>query len=162
MINTLDASTINLFGIDRESPYEARRKAGNQFSRAFARGLRHSLWNKLRGHNNQLQTLHQAALDAKRVPPASNGIISISLDKIVGSIGRSNEFDVDFYPRQTYTRDRWISVAAARNRGIALPPIELIQRGDEYFVSDGNHRVSVAKASGQKEIEAQVMYKLVS
>ena len=37
-----------------------------------------------------------------------------------------------------------------------VPPIEVFQIGSVYFVSDGNHRVSVARASGFKEIEAYV------
>ena len=37
-----------------------------------------------------------------------------------------------------------------------VPPIEVFQMGSVYFVSDGNHRVSVARASGFKEIEAYV------
>jgi len=37
-----------------------------------------------------------------------------------------------------------------------LPPVELIRVGDEYYVRDGNHRVSVARAFGQPYIEALV------
>ena len=37
-----------------------------------------------------------------------------------------------------------------------VPPIEVFQVGSVYFVSDGNHRVSVARGSGFKEIEAYV------
>jgi hypothetical protein len=37
-----------------------------------------------------------------------------------------------------------------------VPPIEVFQVGSVYFVSDGNHRVSVARASGFTEIEAYV------
>jgi hypothetical protein len=37
-----------------------------------------------------------------------------------------------------------------------LPPVELYKLGDAYFVKDGNHRVSVARAHGQAFIEAYV------
>ena len=37
-----------------------------------------------------------------------------------------------------------------------LPPIEVYKVGDVYFVADGNHRVSVARANGFKDIEAYV------
>ena len=37
-----------------------------------------------------------------------------------------------------------------------LPPIEVYQIGGAYFVRDGNHRVSVARANGLKDIEAYV------
>jgi hypothetical protein len=37
-----------------------------------------------------------------------------------------------------------------------LPPVELIQVGDVFFVRDGHHRVSVARAMGQEYAEAEV------
>jgi hypothetical protein len=51
---------------------------------------------------------------------------------------------------------RWLSVARALEKGVALPPVELIQLGDRYFVRDGHHRISVARAMRQDEIEATV------
>jgi hypothetical protein len=48
-------------------------------------------------------------------------------------------------------------VAAARRRGKSLPPVDLIQVGDAYFVRDGHHRISVARALGQQDIEAKVI-----
>jgi hypothetical protein len=47
-------------------------------------------------------------------------------------------------------------VAAARRRGEALPPIDVYRIGDLHFVQDGHHRVSVARALGEKTIEARV------
>ena len=40
--------------------------------------------------------------------------------------------------------------------GDIAPPVELIQVGDLYFVRDGHHRISVARAMGQEAIEAKV------
>jgi hypothetical protein len=37
-----------------------------------------------------------------------------------------------------------------------MPPVELIRVGDVYFVRDGHHRVSVARALGQAYIDAEV------
>ena len=37
-----------------------------------------------------------------------------------------------------------------------MPPIEVYQVGEAYFVADGNHRVSVAIQKGEKMIEASV------
>jgi hypothetical protein len=42
------------------------------------------------------------------------------------------------------------------NDGRGVPPIEVFKVGGAYFVSDGNHRVSVARASGLTDIEAYV------
>ena len=39
---------------------------------------------------------------------------------------------------------------------MTLPPVELIQLEDRYFVRDGHHRVSVARAMRQELIDASV------
>jgi hypothetical protein len=44
----------------------------------------------------------------------------------------------------------------AMYEGLALPPIDVILVGEQYFVRDGHHRVSVARSLGQVEIEANV------
>jgi hypothetical protein len=41
--------------------------------------------------------------------------------------------------------------------GMSMPPVELVQVKDAYFVRDGHHRISVARAMGQRDIEAEVM-----
>ena len=160
MVNSLDIAALNQFGIDRESPLEARRKAGFLFSRARNRGAWRSFWQKLRGNENKLRDLTHFAKDTKRQPAQQAGVVNISLAKIVGSEGRTNDFDSAFNPIKSHNRDRWIGIAAARRKGTILPPVELIQVGDAYYVRDGNHRVSVAKAAGQVEIEAQILYVL--
>ena len=51
---------------------------------------------------------------------------------------------------------RWLGVARAALRGEHLPPVDLIRAGDVYYVRDGHHRISVARALGQREIDARV------
>jgi hypothetical protein len=80
----------------------------------------------------------------------------VPMDQIQGSEGREHDFDLDFNPLQSHNMDRWVNVAVARQLGISLPPVELVQVGQIYFVRDGHHRISVAKALGQREIEAEV------
>lgn len=82
----------------------------------------------------------------------------VVLNQIRGSAneGRCRDFDADFRPLQSHTETRWLNVAIARLRGVKLPPVALIQVGEVYFVQDGHHRVSVAKALGQREIDAVV------
>jgi ParB-like chromosome segregation protein Spo0J len=41
-------------------------------------------------------------------------------------------------------------------RGVTLPPVELIQVGDTYFVVDGHHRISAARALKVDHIDATV------
>jgi hypothetical protein len=45
----------------------------------------------------------------------------------------------------------------AHLQDITLPPISLYEVGGLYFVRDGNHRVSVAKAQGVENIDADVV-----
>jgi hypothetical protein len=83
-------------------------------------------------------------------------IQTVPISQIRGSEGRSRDFDRNFNPLQSHTKDRWLSIAGALQRGRVLPPVELIQVRDVYFVRDGHHRISVARALGQLDIEAKV------
>jgi hypothetical protein len=81
----------------------------------------------------------------------------IPLDSIVGTVDRRRgDFDRSFRPSPN-TRGRWERIAEARKRGEAMPPIDVFQIGDLYFVQDGHHRVSVARAMGDKDINANVV-----
>lgn len=84
------------------------------------------------------------------------GSRTVALNAIVGSEGRTTDFDSAFRPRQHHTRERWLGIAAAMELGVVLPPVELIQISNAYFVRDGHHRISVARALGQRDIDALV------
>ena len=81
----------------------------------------------------------------------------IDLDSIVGTVDRRRgDFDRSFRPSPN-TRGRWERIAEARKRGEAMPPIDVFRIGDLHFVQDGHHRVSVARALGDKDINANVI-----
>lgn len=80
----------------------------------------------------------------------------IPLSHIVGSVGRYRDFDRAFLPLEGANQERWTGLDVALNELRNILPIEVYQIGDVYFVRDGNHRVSVAKANGLTHIEAQV------
>jgi len=84
------------------------------------------------------------------------GVRSVAIDQIRGSEGRCDDFDADFRPLKTHNKSRWVGLAAAWQRGVVMPPVELIQVGDVYFVRDGHHRISVARAFGQEQIDAEL------
>ncbi|MFY0407250.1 chromosome partitioning protein ParB [Solicola sp. PLA-1-18] len=86
----------------------------------------------------------------------NRGFQVIDIDKIVGSVDKMREFDHRFRPTSGRHRQRWERLALAARRGEAFPPIEVYQVGSSYFVRDGHHRVSVARAMGLNSIEAQV------
>jgi len=80
----------------------------------------------------------------------------IPLDAIVGSVDKVRDFDRRFRPTSARSRQRWERLARASRTGEEIPPIDVYQVGDYYFVSDGHHRVSVARSMGLDVIEARV------
>jgi nucleotide-binding universal stress UspA family protein len=80
----------------------------------------------------------------------------IPIKAIIGSVNRYQDFSRDFLPRRNINEERWANIEAANQSLIGLPPIEAYQIDEAYFVSDGNHRVSVASQLGSTEIQAYV------
>jgi hypothetical protein len=84
------------------------------------------------------------------------GVRTVPLDAIVGTTDREGDFDRRFRPRSYRARRRWERVAEAMRRGQELPPIVVFQISQLYFVADGHHRVSVARALRWGSISADV------
>ena len=80
----------------------------------------------------------------------------VPLDAIVGTVDRGRDFDRSFRPTTGRVRSRWEHIAAAMRRGEAMPPVDLVRIGQIYFVRDGHHRISVARALGRTDIDADV------
>jgi len=92
----------------------------------------------------------------------SLGLQTIRLDSVVGTVDSQRDFDRRFRPTSGRVRERWERLALAQRRGESIPPIDVYQVGDLYFVKDGHHRVSVALATGQTTIDAYVTEVLTS
>jgi hypothetical protein len=158
MFNSLEFANVSHYGLGQEGQASRFKE-----SAIYERTLRAGKWRAFLG---QLTCRHNALRDlahvqgAARQAPRSSGVVNVQLSRIVGSEGRVHDFDGAFRPLSDNTRDRWISIAAATRNRVCLPPVELIQVGDEYFVRDGHHRISVARAMGQVEIESRIIYKL--
>lgn len=86
----------------------------------------------------------------------SRGRRVVDLEQIVGSVGRPWDFDGAFMPLRASAAEKWKRVDLAFHRGVDLPPVILYRLGDEYFVLDGNYRVSVARYHGLPAVEAEV------
>jgi hypothetical protein len=99
------------------------------------------------------QTLQAAAPASRR----RRGVEAIALDSIVGTAERAKvrTFDRRFRPPSS-SRHRWERLWMVGRRGAPLPPISVFRVGDEHFVDDGHHRVSVARALGMFAIDAEV------
>lgn len=159
MFNSVELNGVAQYGFAGDSTLKLRRDAAVLFSRAMSRSTARRLGRLLTGRRSSLRSLADLSGNPRR-RQAPRGVVNVPLDKIVGSEGRNQDFDDAFNPRRDFLRDRWIGIAVARRRGVNLPPVDLIQVGDEYYVQDGNHRVSVAKAAGQAQIEARIVYAL--
>ena len=80
----------------------------------------------------------------------------IPLDAIVGSVDKVRDFDRRFRPTSGRSRQRWERLSRASRTGEVIPPIDVYQVGDYYFVRDGHHRVSIARSLRLEVIEAHV------
>lgn len=84
----------------------------------------------------------------------------IPISQIVGSAGpsaKAADFDPSFLPIDRRLRDRWTRIYREMVEGGELPPIDVYQVGDSYYVIDGHHRVSVARTLGRQTISARVI-----
>jgi len=126
------------------------------YARALERGRRGQLWSGFSRTSRGLLSLEEISQAGTVQARSSGETCMVAIAHICGSENRAADFDCDFNPLQDRTRDRWLGIASALQRGRCLPPVALIQVCDRYFVRDGHHRISVAKALGQKTIEATV------
>jgi hypothetical protein len=98
--------------------------------------------------------------DVRRELVANNrlyrGTRVVEVDEIIGSVGRWRDFDRSFLPARASVGQRWKRIDRAFQKGEDLPPVELYEIGDAYFVVDGHHRVSVARYHDVPTVEASV------
>jgi nucleotide-binding universal stress UspA family protein len=124
---------------------DARRKAA--IERVMARLTGKS--DALLSFDHVRQQLHAHAMSSKQLK-------DIPLDAIIGSVGRYADFTRTFMPKGEVSSQRWAKVKNAVTDLAGVPPIDVYQIGDIYFVLDGNHRVSVARQLGATYIQAYV------
>lgn len=108
------------------------------------------------GKATDLKSFQEVQHETKAYNNSYLGIITVPLDKIVGSVGKIEDFDKNFIPRNKIVKIRWCSIYKEMVSNGNLPPIQLYKIRDEYFAYDGNHRISVAKYLNAKSTEAEV------
>jgi len=126
------------------------------FRRARSQANLKELLARLKGETTQLLSYDEVRSKLKLHGGVERGLKDIPLDSIVGSVGRYTDFTRDFLPRQEVDQERWARVKVATSGLAGLPPIDVYQIGEVYFVKDGNHRVSVARQLGATHIQAYV------
>jgi len=133
--------------------------AQHDFIRARRGATIAKLMARLRGEPGDVGVVlpYEEVIDALGfVSEHRTGLHVVALDVIVGSVDRGRDFDRRFRPTSGRSRGRWEQIAAAARRGESLPPVDLLGVGELYFVRDGHHRVSVARALGRTDIDAYV------
>jgi hypothetical protein len=132
---------------------DLRQRALGLYRNVQLAGQLRRAWARLLGKPYGLRTLSGQQRENGRY----QGVMAVPIAEIVGSEGRAVDFDAGFAPLGKHTRDRWVRVAIGRFFGCSLPPVQLIRTTDGYYVSDGHHRISVARALGEDFIEAEVV-----
>jgi hypothetical protein len=112
-----------------------------------------------------LPSLYERHPEATRAPRRSVGLRSVPLDAIVGTMRHPSQNTADFLPlprlRGENWRARWQRIGRATEGLAMLPPVDLVQVGDDYYVADGHNRVAAARRAGALEIDADVTQLLV-
>lgn len=147
----MSALNANSLSLNRQADLQQR--ATDLFKRSLGEGQLRRLWRRLSRRPVALASLGAVTAHGGR----SVGGLVVEIAAIVGSEGRAADFDGAFAPLGEHSRDRWVSVASARLAGRGLPPVQLIRAAGGYYVRDGHHRISVARALGEEFIEAEVV-----
>lgn len=126
------------------------------FRSAQRRALLEQIVTRVQGHPADLLPYEEVRALLRGEQTGQRTLRDIPLDAIVGSVGRYNDFTRSFLPKGTVSRQRWANVQIEMTGLEGVPPIEVYQIGEVYFVKDGNHRVSVARQLGSDHIEAYV------
>ncbi len=142
--------------VDDRGPPGTRSAALAEFDRARRRAFMEEILSILGRRSPDLLPFEEVRNRLRLRNRAYRGLQDVPLSKIVGSLGRYEDFTRTFLPRRSTDRERWAKVDQLTRWGGGLPPVELYKVGDAYFVKDGNHRVSVARAAGAPTIEAHV------
>lgn len=159
----LQSSGLSYYGTNHpHNPHETEgvryvRQATKVYERSLWLAQLGRAWGWLTGRPSHLLELEGERKRCNTFGSHPGGLQTVEINRIVGSEGRSRDFDRNFLPLRKVTRERWISIAVARQTDIPLPPVSLIQVGDRYYVRDGHHRISVARQMGQEYLEAEII-----
>ena len=131
-------------------------EARERFRRSLNQATMTDLLALVTGGKSDLANYHEVANRLKARQKIEMGTQMVPLNLIVGSVGRYRDFTRTFMPRSGIDEERWARLDRAMNSLEGVPPVDLFKIGEVYFVRDGNHRVSVARANGLTHIEAYV------
>ena len=125
-----------------------------KFSALRTRALRDMFWKKLTGRNSSLAAF---PTEVRHNNPNKKlrGVKEIRIDQIIGTLNRSNDFDHEFRPLKKHLLNRWVTAFMSLDHD-EWSPILVHKLGEQYYIEDGHHRVSVARSVGMVFIEAKI------
>ena len=126
----------------------------HEFSSLRIRALRDLFLSKLTGKDSKLMKFHEQAQRAGSSRKLL-GVQDVPVKKIIGTLNRDCDFDDQFRPLGKHLLERWVKTFISLQRD-EWSPILVHKLGEQYFVEDGHHRVSVARAVGMVFITANV------
>ena len=86
------------------------------------------------------------------------GLVTVPVERVVGSVGKAASMNRWFRYKNGAVDGRLRRMRSANRFGMCvLPPVELYQINDEYYVVDGHHRLAIALENDQREIDAYVV-----
>ena len=130
--------------------------ASYQFSVLKMRARLHQIWAKLSGTNTELSVFPGSNQPVRFAASLKLlGLQDIRVDQIVGTQNRTRDFDHQFRPLTNHSMERWVNTYLLHEQD-SWAPIVIHKMGDQYFVEDGHHRVSVARMIGMDFIDAKV------
>jgi hypothetical protein len=113
-----------------------------------------------RNEREVLTSLFDVHRSASTAPRRTLGLKTVPIDRIVGTMRHPSQNTADFRPlprlRGRNWSARWQRINRAMDRMETLPPVELVQVGDDYYVADGHNRVAAARQAGALDIDADV------
>lgn len=127
------------------------------FERALWQGKFRGAFARLVNRSRQLYPLDSGANNLPHGAVNPQTVQEIPLAQIKGTVGRCCDFDCEFYPLNESLENRWARVASMMLQHHPMPPVELVKQGDTYYVVDGHHRVSVARAMNYLTVEAIIV-----
>jgi hypothetical protein len=133
-------------------------RSESEFNRAKVKGFLEMMLGLITGHNMHLLSFDDVVKKLNLKQSIYRGIQDIPVKNIVGSTGRYEDFTRHFLPRSANEREkeRWRNIFTLAETGKGFPPIDVYKIDQVYFVKDGNHRVSVARALDWETIQAHV------
>jgi hypothetical protein len=114
----------------------------------------------LRPRREPLPSLYDVYPEAGSAARHPRGLQTVPVEAIVGTARHPSQNTGDFLPlpalRGRNWEARWQRIQSATKQLTVLPPVELFQVGDAYWVVDGHNRVAAARDVGAVAVDAEV------